>query len=74
MGNSAQSQFTEIEKKYGRPAVDYITFKSHERIAIQHTNDEVRRIYDHANLQENEDLEFLNQEKRKLKNAFEEAK
>ena len=74
MGNSAHSQFTEIERKRGRQAVDYITYKAQQRAAYQNTRDEVQRLYDHANLQEKEDIEFLNQEKRKLEKSFQEAK
>jgi hypothetical protein len=74
MGNTAHSQFTEIETKRGRPAVDYIIYKAQQRIAVQNTRDEVQRLYDHANLQEREDIEFLNQEKRKLEKSFQAAK
>ena len=57
----AHSTFVEIEKKYGSQGVDYIAQKRTERIFYERSRDELQRINDHVNLQENEDLEWINQ-------------
>jgi hypothetical protein len=61
MGNQAHSHFHDIQTKHGQAGVDYIVFKSNQRNAQAHTKDEVQRVHDHANLQEREDVEFINQ-------------
>lgn len=53
MGNSALTQFSEIETKYHQPGIDYIVYKYNQRKALLHTKDEVQRVHDHAHLLEN---------------------
>jgi len=74
MGNSAHSLFTEIEKKYKHPGVDYIAYRSNQRSAYEQTRDEHERILRHATIQEDEDIEWIRQEKRLLEQALEDAK
>lgn len=74
MGNSAPKHFALIEQKYGAPAIDYIARKHFERTAFAQTRDETQRILDHAELQEREDLEWIDQERRLLDQAMDEAK
>lgn len=52
MGNSVQSQLAEIEKRDGPQAIDYIVFRAQQRAAKNNSRDEVKRLYDHINLQE----------------------
>lgn len=74
MGNSANKDLALIERKYGNPAIDYIIGRHNERLAYTQTRDELQRIIDHANLQEREDIEWINQEKRLLDQTLEDAK
>jgi len=50
MGNNAS--FSKIEKKHGKEGVDYVVLKYYERRIYERISDEIRRLKDHANLQE----------------------
>lgn len=52
MGNSAHSKLDEIERRDGPQAIDYIVFRAQQRAAKQNSRDQVKRLYDHINLQE----------------------
>lgn len=54
MGNTAH--FTEIERKYGQDGVDYVAFRYHERKNYLNIKDNISRLKDHANLQQQEHI------------------
>lgn len=72
MGNS--SSFKEIEKKYGQNGIDYVAFRYHERRGYYRVKQLINRLKDHINLQQQEALEFIDQEKRLLQEQFNKVK
>lgn len=64
MGNS--TSFKEIEKKYGQDGIDYVAFRYHERRNYHKIKDLINMLKNHAHVQKQDVLEFIDQEKRLL--------
>ena len=64
MGNS--TSFKEIEKKYDQDGIDYVAFRYHERRNYHKIKDLINMLKDHAHVQKQDVLEFIDQEKRLL--------